>query len=61
MPGRASTSRMASAAVWLADYEFRAQLNNAVSLNAGMRRSRMVYDGEAEYATFFMGGVEVRF
>ena len=50
-----------SDAVWLADYQFRAQLNNAVSLNAGIRRSRMVYDGEAEYATFFLGGVEVRF
>ncbi len=50
-----------SRAVWLADYEFRLRLSDGLSLVAGARRSRMVYDGSDEYQTTILGSVEARF
>ena len=47
--------------IWSLNYAFEAEINNSLSAHVGLSRRSNIYDGDREYATFFVGGFRWKF
>ena len=43
--------------IWTLEYELGFDVNEQLAFHLGVQRTRRVYDGGAEYGTFFLAGL----
>jgi biofilm PGA synthesis protein PgaA len=61
MAGQYDQANYATGNVWSLDYEFQAEISKLWNARVGISRRSNFYDGQREYSTFFLAGLNGRF
>ncbi len=61
LAGQYDQANYASGNVWSLDYEFHAEISKRWNARVGISRRSNFYDGQREYSTFLLAGLNGRF